>query len=187
MVVLGLVDEETHREVFQTIADKFTDGMTFVETGVFLGSDITVFGLRCKQRKVYPRIVAVDNFLSENISEASKNYVGVHSDFKGSFIKNLQLNGLDHMVDIIEGDSVEAAGQFEDESINFLFLDSNHEYDFVMRELLAYLPKMKKDSVVAGHDFCSSDGIRRAVREILGDVTTTSNGASYIKVLGEGL
>lgn len=186
MTVLGLVDEETHREVFQYIADKFTDDMTFVETGVFLGSDIVTFGLRCKQRKVYPKIWAVDNFLSENISEASKNYVGVHSDFKSAFIKNLQLNGLDHMVDIIESDSVLAAEQFEDESIDFLFLDSCHEYDFVFRELKAWLPKMKKNSYVCGHDY-PSPGIVRAVAEVLGDVTTTSNWASYIKVLGEGL
>lgn len=186
MAVLGLVDEETHREVFQAIADKFTDGMTFVETGVFLGSDIVTFALRCKQRKVYPKIWAVDNFLSENISEASKNYVGVHSDFRGAFEKNLQVTGVNHMVDIIESDSITAASFFDNESVDFLFFDSCHEYDFVFHELEAWLPKMKKNSIIAGHDY-PSPGIVRAVREVLGDVTTTSNGASYIKILGEGL
>lgn len=186
MAVLGLVDEETHREVFQAIADKFTDDMIFVETGVFLGSDIVTFGLRCKHRKIDPLIVAVDNFLSENISEASKTYVGVHSDFRGAFENNLRINGILPMVEILESDSIKAAEEFNDESIDFLFLDSCHEYTFVLNELLAWLPKMKKDSIIAGHDY-PSDGIRRAVAEVLGDVTTTSNGASYIKVLGAGL
>lgn len=186
MTVLGLVDQETHMEVFQAIADKFTDKMIFVETGVFLGSDIITFGLHCKKRKIYPLIFAVDNFLSENISEASKNYVGVHSDFRGAFEKNLKNWGLNGMVQVIESDSIKAAEQFKDESIDFLFLDSCHEYTFVLNELLQWLPKMKKNSIIAGHDY-PSDGIRRAVAEVLGEVTTTSNGASYIKVLGRGL
>lgn len=186
MTVPGLVDEETHREVFLEIANKFTDKMTFVETGVFLGSDIVTFGLKCKQRKIYPLIIAVDNFLSENISEASKTYVGVHSDFRKAFEKNLQVNGLWGMVQIIESDSIKAAEQFDDGTIDFLFLDSCHEYTFVLNELLAWKPKMKPNSIIAGHDY-PSDGIKRAVAEVLGEVTTTSNGASYIKVLGEGV
>ncbi len=186
MAVLGLVDEETHREVFQAIADRFTSDMVFVETGVFLGSDIVTFGLRCKDRKIYPEIWAVDNFLSENISEASKNYVGVHDDFRGAFERNLQNVGLWGDVLIIESDSVEAADEFEDESVDFLFLDSCHEYTFVKNELEKWLPKMKKDSIIAGHDY-PSDGIKRAVAEVLGEVTTTSNGASYIKVIGKGI
>jgi hypothetical protein len=186
MTVLGLVDEETHREVFQTIADKFKDGMVFVETGVFLGSDIITFALRCKHRKVYPDIWAIDNFLSENISEASKTYVGVHDHFREAFERNLQINGVDDLVSIVQEDSVEAADTFIDESIDFLFLDSCHEYTFVKCELERWLPKMKKNSILSGHDY-PSDGIRRAVAEVLGEVTTTSNGASYIKVLGEGL
>jgi hypothetical protein len=186
MTVLGLVDEETHREVFQDIADKFKDGMVFVETGVFLGSDIVTFALRCKHRKVYPDIWAVDNFLSENISEASKNYVGVHDHFREAFERNLQASGVDHLVTIVQEDSIEAADTFMDESIDFLFLDSCHEYTFVKLELEKWLPKMKKNSILAGHDY-PSDGIKRAVAEVLGEVTTTSNGASYIKVIGKGL
>lgn len=187
MTILGLVDEETHREVFQMVADRFTSDMVFVETGVFLGSDIITFGLHCKDRKIYPKIYAVDNFLSENISEASKNYVGVHDDFRGAFERNLQKVGLWGDVLIIESDSIVAADKFNDKSVDFLFLDSCHEYDFVRRELLVWLPKMKHNSIISGHDYCSSDGIRRAVSEVLGDITTTSNGASYIKILGAGI
>lgn len=186
MTVPGLVDEETHREVFLEIANKFTDKMTFVETGVFLGSDIVTFGLKCKQRKIYPLIIAVDNFLSENISEASKTYVGVHSDFRKAFEKNLQVNGLWEMVQIIESDSIKAAEQFDDGTIDFLFLDSCHEYTYIKEELLKWLPKMKRDSVIGGHDF-PADGVKRAVSEVLGDVNQTSNGASYWKVLGNGI
>lgn len=186
MTVLGLVDEETHREVFQMVADRFTSDMVFVETGVFLGSDIITFGLRCKNRKIYPKIYAVDNFLSENISEASKNYVGVHDDFRGAFERNLQKVGLWGDVFIIESDSIVAADEFEDKSIDFLFLDSCHEYTFVKCELEKWLPKMKKNSIIAGHDY-PSDGIRRAVAEVLGDVFTTSNNASYFKILGKGV
>lgn len=35
----------------------------------------------------------------------------------------------------------------------FLYLDGNHTYEFVLRDLLDYAPKVKPDGLILGHDF----------------------------------
>ena len=49
--------------------------------------------------------------------------------------------------------SSEAAGDIADESANFVFVDGNHRYDFVMQDLEDYWPKVKPGGFLCGHDF----------------------------------
>ena len=50
-------------------------------------------------------------------------------------------------------DSVEAAKLYEDESIDFIFIDADHKYNPVVNEIKAFLPKMKRGSTMTGHDY----------------------------------
>ena len=47
--------------------------------------------------------------------------------------------------------SVEAAKQFEDKSIDMVFLDGGHRYQDVKEDIEAWLPKAKK--LICGHDY----------------------------------
>jgi predicted O-methyltransferase YrrM len=62
-------------------------------------------------------------------------------------------------------DSFVAANNFEDKSIDFCFIDANHEYEFIKRDIEAYLPKMKDGGIISGHDF-GYHGVSKAVNEI---------------------
>jgi predicted O-methyltransferase YrrM len=63
--------------------------------------------------------------------------------------------------------SHEAANLYEDKSLDFVFIDANHTYDFVKRDINAWLPKMKPGSFFAGHDYnpTSWPGVIKAVHE----------------------
>jgi hypothetical protein len=55
---------------------------------------------------------------------------------------------------------------FKDEMFDFMYLDSNHTYSFVFRELENWWPKLKIGGVMAGHDFVDRDeafGVKSAV------------------------
>ncbi len=54
---------------------------------------------------------------------------------------------------IIREDSVVAAEQVPDESLDFVFIDADHSYYGVTRDLKAWVPKVKIDGFVSGHDF----------------------------------
>jgi predicted O-methyltransferase YrrM len=70
-------------------------------------------------------------------------------------------------------DSIEASKQYEDESLDFVFIDASHEYEFVKADILTWLPKVKKGGWIGGHDFTPNDpptnGVDTAVKEIFGD------------------
>jgi len=65
--------------------------------------------------------------------------------------------------------SDEAAGQFEDEYFDWVYIDGNHLREFVMRDLENYYPKVKPGGYIAGDDYGVQgwwkDGVTRAVEE----------------------
>lgn len=69
--------------------------------------------------------------------------------------------------EIIRNGSVNAASSIKDSSLDFCFIDANHEYRYVIDDINAYLPKMKKGAIFAGHDYHSKE-VRDAVRDSLG-------------------
>jgi len=72
---------------------------------------------------------------------------------------------------IIRGDSFEVAQQFPDGFLDAVYLDSNHTYEHVKKELAAWVPKIKYGGAIAGHDFLDAElpdgsfGVKRAVME----------------------
>lgn len=54
---------------------------------------------------------------------------------------------------LIKGRSVDVASEFRDESLDFVFIDGNHAYEFVVQDLAAWTPKVRSGGIVYGHDF----------------------------------
>lgn len=68
--------------------------------------------------------------------------------------------------------SEEAAKLIEDESLDFVYIDGNHQYEFVKKDIEAWYPKVKKGGIIGGDDYTSCPeteaegfGIFRAVNE----------------------
>jgi predicted O-methyltransferase YrrM len=49
--------------------------------------------------------------------------------------------------------SVEAAKQIPDGSLDFVYIDGDHAFDFVMLDLIAWYPKVRSGGIVSGHDY----------------------------------
>jgi Methyltransferase domain len=75
--------------------------------------------------------------------------------------------------------SVEAASLYEDESLDFILIDANHDYDPVKADLIAWLPKLKIGGTIAGDDY-PWPGVTQAVNEVIGSVQLScGSGDSY--------
>lgn len=186
--ILGLTDQQTLDELLGMVASKVTDDSVTVEVGAFTGRSICHFGQVCLARDVIPDMWIIDDWNCANISEASKAHVGIYDNFRQACEDNLERCGLLEHVEIVEGDSIEESANWMNNSIDFLFLDGSHSWPYVLHELQAWLPKMKENSIIGGHDWCSSPYIVQAVREVLSQpIYLSSNEASYWKVLGKGL
>ena len=68
--------------------------------------------------------------------------------------------------DIVMSDSVTAASRYADKSLDFVFIDAEHAYPYVSRDIDAWLPKVRKGGIISGHDFTLEfPGVIQAVTE----------------------
>lgn len=69
-------------------------------------------------------------------------------------------------VKIIRKLSLEAVKMFQDNSLDFVYIDANHQYESVKADILAWYPKVKVGGVLSGHDYCDIwVGVKQAVNE----------------------
>lgn len=58
--------------------------------------------------------------------------------------------------------------KYLDFDVDFVFLDDHHEYESVLAEIRAWLPRLKPGGIIAGHDINQHyPGVERAVREAI--------------------
>lgn len=55
--------------------------------------------------------------------------------------------------EIIRATSLEAVKRFAPGSLDFVFIDGNHHFDFVVQDIIAWAPIVRPGGIVAGHDY----------------------------------
>jgi cephalosporin hydroxylase len=58
---------------------------------------------------------------------------------------------------MVRATSEVAADMFERESLNFVYIDANHAYDFVVQDIKLWYPKVKSGGYLCGHDYINID------------------------------
>lgn len=71
-------------------------------------------------------------------------------------------------VQMVEGYSPSALVGIPYNSFDMVYIDGDHDYDPVKKDIEASLPLVKKDGWIAGHDYGSCPGVQQAVDELLG-------------------
>lgn len=54
---------------------------------------------------------------------------------------------------IIRGMSLDVVHRFQTNQLDFVYIDGNHTFDYVMRDIIEWSPKVRSGGIVAGHDF----------------------------------
>ena len=91
---------------------------------------------------------------SEIVNNTLFNTFKKNTEPVGDFITSIQLNSLN------------AAHQFNDESLDFVFIDASHDYENVKNDINTWYPKVKKGGTIAGHDYHHTwSGVVKAVNE----------------------
>lgn len=140
---------------YSRMVEKFNGGL-LVEIGTYKGCSFSYLVVEAINSKKNFDIVGID--------------ACCWPDIEPDFNKNMNpLKG--HFRTMFGGDSFDRAKEFEDNSIDMLFIDGNHTYEFVKKDIESFLPKMKKGGVIAGHDYNDCHpGVIQAVNEAFKDV-----------------
>lgn len=134
-----------------------------IEIGVFEGDYSKEIIKRCKFKMVY----LVDPWIeypqkiyktSKNVSQKKQNerYDKVVSKFKNN-----------SNVKIVKKDSKESLSLFNDDFFDFIYIDANHDYEYVKGDIVNWCLKLKVGGVLSGHDYINKrhKGVKRAVDE----------------------
>lgn len=79
--------------------------------------------------------------------------------------------------------SVEGAEMFEDGSLDMVYIDGNHKYEFVKEDIRVWLPKIKKGGFLCGHDYGHKlcPGTKPAIHEMVGPPDAVFQDTSWVK------
>lgn len=71
---------------------------------------------------------------------------------------------------LIREESVNAAKQIKDNSLDGVYLDAVHDFPNTLNDIYAWLPKVKENGIIAGHDYMTRFmGLIRIVDYVFGD------------------
>lgn len=97
-------------------------------------------------------LICVDPWLSVDSYKDSKNDPPSQERFDKAYVA-AQLNLAAHDVELLRMTSVEAAPLVADGSLDFVYIDGNHNKPYVLADLEAWTPKVRKGGVISGHDY----------------------------------
>ena len=55
--------------------------------------------------------------------------------------------------ELIKKTSMDAVKDFEDGSLDFVYVDGRHDFDFVLEDIIHWAPKVKRGGICSGHDY----------------------------------
>lgn len=108
--------------------------------------------------------------LSMFLVDPYEPYVDVHKDYTAEEqleIKEsaaIRLAPFGNRVNWLYLSSINASHSIANGSLDFVFIDANHTYEEVKKDLAAWWPKVRTNGLFCGHDF-NMDGVNKAVRE----------------------
>lgn len=131
-------------ELIAQLRHEFTYGKG-VEIGTFKGEFARKILLNTNANfRLY--MVDVWRALGDEYMDASnhKNHISAYADT----IKEIE--GFGDMAVMIRADSKRACDLFQDESLDFAYIDANHAYDFVVQDIELWFQKVKKRWIFNG-------------------------------------
>tara|TARA_B110000285_G_scaffold39363_1_gene42871 strand:- start:630 stop:1214 length:585 start_codon:yes stop_codon:yes gene_type:complete len=65
----------------------------------------------------------------------------------------------------IKGYSLEVVNKYEDETLDFIFIDASHDYDNVFADITEWYKKLKPNGIMAGDDYSWCDPVKKAAHD----------------------
>ena len=137
----------TYSSFYSQMVQEFPSGSKFVEVGTWKGKSASYMCVEIANSGKDIEFYCVDNW------EGSVEHQG-NPDLPRLFeIFTENMTPVESYYTAMKMNSVDAAAQFADESLDFVFIDASHDYEDVKNDIAAWLPKVKVGGILAGHDY----------------------------------
>lgn len=110
-----------------------------------------------------------------------------HGKYDGGVYNNAMENikGFEDRAIMVRATSEISSNMFNDESLDFVYIDANHAYDYVVQDIKLWFPKVKKGGYLCGHDYLNLNwNDDTNISENKKDKFIWSTGGVYMGVFG---
>lgn len=154
-----------YEDFYSQLVVRLRDGDIVVEVGCWLGQSACYLGGLIKDSGKQVKLLCVDPW-----------YPGPHlsrqEDGFGTFYSNVRQSGLASVIVPIRATSADAA-RFLANDLAAVFIDGEHDYATCIADIRAWLPKVRRGGIIAGHDYDTAPsagfpGVAKAVSEMFG-------------------
>ncbi len=156
-MIENMTDESIY-EVYRRAVDHFEDGSAFVEVGCYYGNSVIFLAEEIRKAGKKIKVYAVDTW---RYKEGANGEVDIYPEFL------INIQEYRDIIKHVRRNSVYAAQGFLKNSISFVFIDANHEFESVLMDILIWKRVVKRGGWIGGHDY-NDDGVRRAVDTVFG-------------------
>lgn len=147
---LGVSGSEFKIEIPNT--DRVDLAKLFFELGFKRGVEVGV------ERAMYSKVLCENNpqlkLYGVDPWEAYQGYrEHVSQEKLDGFLEDVKDRMKNFNYEVVRQYSVDASRRFQDESLDFVYIDGNHEFSHVVADICAWYPKVRSGGIVSGHDF----------------------------------
>ncbi len=141
---------------YRAMVEQVPDGGMIAELGCYKGRSLCSIAEVVRRKRIIVTAVDTWHYAQNALKE---------------FEENVAAFGLLPNVLPWHKSSREAALRCHPGDLDLVFIDTPHDYDSVIADLKAWLPKVKPGGIIAGHDYCPQwPGVAKALDEMFGQV-----------------
>jgi len=178
----------TIRDRYEDLVELCPDNAVIVECGCLVGNTASFILHALEQANKNCLYYTIDNFQIGYFNPGGDQVALINSlmdelgleanpsNFRPAYEHNLKKLNTYDKITTLEMDVFDAINTFEDNSVFCVFIDDDHNDQYVERELKAWLPKMRRDGIIIGDDYCD---VRRPYNEIFPNHVHISNKSGY--------
>ena len=167
------------KHIYDEAIEIIEDGDNILEIGAFLGKSTSYMCKLLKERKKKVNFYVVDPWEQNTCSPSPSIQKTVPENMFKKFKENMRVRGFLNTIIPIKSTSLGAYEKLKDKTFKFIFIDGSHAYEDVVKDAKLYGPLVSHEGIFAGDDY-QAPGVRRAIREVLGNNHLTIQGAGNI-------
>ena len=151
----------TYPELYTYMVNKFPTDSHFVEVGTWKGMSAAYMAVEIINSGKNIKFDCIDTW--DFVPSQTEIPLHMFDNLYEIFLQNIKT--VKHQINPIKALSWDGAEFYKDNSLDFVFIDAAHDYEYVKKDINAWFPKVKKGGVIAGHDYTWCADVQKAVNE----------------------
>ncbi len=150
----------SYLELYKNMVERFPSGSHFVEIGSWKGKSAVAMAVEIINSNKKISFDCIDPWY--DLKPDGEYFETWCSNLYETFLENIK--PVQDYITPMRMTSMQAVNLYQDNSLDFVFIDANHEYEYIYEDIEKWLPKVKVGGILSGHDI-SYEPVFQAVKD----------------------